>query len=287
MNSNTILIGILFITITILVLIVSVVIVILVARRQRINQQFKEVKLQNELKDQQLTEAKLKDEIKSHQLKEAQYQNKLNDITLASLRAQMNPHFIFNCLNSIKLYTEQNNSAAASEYLSKFSRLIRNMLDNARMEKTSLASEMETLQLYLNMEAMRFKDKMSYEIRIDPNLEGDFIEIPPLLIQPYVENAIWHGIMHKDGAGKVTITVDVLDNMLVITVEDNGIGRLKAAQMKTDNSAHKSHGTQITGDRIALFNEKHKSDASVTITDLYDDQQVAAGTLVTLKILLI
>jgi sensor histidine kinase YesM len=250
---------ILSVTIIILILIVGMIIVILLARRQRINQL----------------------------LKEAQYQNKLNDIALASLRAQMNPHFIFNCLNSIKLYTEQNNSAAASEYLSKFSKLIRNMLDNARVEKTSLATEMETLNLYLNMEAMRFKDKMTYEINMDPNLDADFIEIPPLLIQPYVENAIWHGIMHKEDVGKVTITAaEVQDNMLVITVEDNGIGRTKAAQMKTDNSAHKSYGTQITGDRIALFNEKHKSDASVTITDLYDDDRVATGTLVTLKIVM-
>jgi LytS/YehU family sensor histidine kinase len=252
-------ITILSVTIIILILIVGMIIVILLARRQQINQQ----------------------------LKEAQYQNKLNDIALASLRAQMNPHFIFNCLNSIKLYTEQNNSAAASEYLSKFSKLIRNMLDNARMEKTSLSSEIETLQLYLNMETMRFKDKMTYEVHMDPSLDADFIEVPPLLIQPYVENAIWHGIMHKDGAGKLTITVaEVQNNMLLITVEDNGVGRVKATQMKTDNSAHKSYGTQITSDRIALFNEKHKSDASVTITDLYDDDHNAVGTLVTLKIVI-
>ena len=257
MWSNKILIAVLSATIVILLLIIAMVIVILAARRQNIQQQ----------------------------LNEAVYKNKLNDIALASLKAQMNPHFIFNCLNSIKLYTEQNNSAAASLYLSKFSKLIRNMLDNARSEKTILASEIETLRLYLDMEAMRFKEKMSYEIIVHKNLDTDFIEIPPLLIQPYVENAIWHGIMHKAGNGKVTIKIEETDgDKLVITVEDNGVGRVKASSLKNNASEHKSHGTQITNDRIALFNERYKSNASVIITDLYDSENVPSGTLVTINL---
>ena len=222
------------------------------------------------------------------QLKEAVYKNKLNDIALASLRAQMNPHFIFNCLNSIKLYTEQDNSAAASEYLSKFSKLIRNMLNNARAEKTVLSSEIETLQLYIEMEAMRFKDRIHFEINVVENVDVDFIEIPPLIIQPYVENAIWHGIMHKEGSGKVIINIIQQDatSPLIITIEDDGIGRDKASKLKSNNE-HKSHGTQITNDRIALLNERDQLNASVAITDLYQPNGSPSGTLVTLKLLTI
>ena len=258
MPPGNIIIGILASTIIILLLIVSMVIVVLLARRQSIKQE----------------------------LKEAVYKNKLNDIALASLRAQMNPHFIFNCLNSIKLYTEQNNSAAASEYLSKFSKLIRNMLHNARAEKNILSSEIETLQLYIEMEAMRFKDRMRFEIKVAENVDADFIEIPPLLIQPYVENAIWHGIMHKEGSGKVTVNITQrnTESPLIITVEDDGVGRAKASTLK-NNEDHKSYGTQITNDRIALFNERDRLNASVNITDLYSEDGQAAGTLVTLQLL--
>jgi LytS/YehU family sensor histidine kinase len=257
MFSENLLIGILSATLVILLLIISIVVVIILARRQSMKQQ----------------------------LNEAVYKNKLNDITSASLKAQMNPHFIFNCLNSIKLYTEQNDSDAASMYLGKFSKLIRNMLDNARSEKTMLVSEIETLRLYLEMETMRFKDKMTYEIILDKDLDTDFIEIPPLLIQPYVENAIWHGIMHKIGRGKVSIAIRDMDEKgLIITIEDDGIGRTKAATFKNDNSQHRSHGIQITNDRIALFNERYKSDASVVITDIYDNESRPSGTLVTINL---
>lgn len=257
MPSDKILIAILSAIAVILILIIAMIVVVLAARKQKIQQQ----------------------------LNEAIYKNKLNDIALASLKAQMNPHFIFNCLNSIKLYTEQNNAEAASAYLSKFSKLIRNMLDNARSEKTDLSSEIETLRLYLDMEAMRFKEKMTYEIVVDKNMDTDFIEIPPLLIQPYVENAIWHGIMHKSTNGKVTITItESAEGRLTISVEDNGIGRVKASALKNNTGEHKSHGTQITNDRIALFNEKYKSNASVIITDRYDNEQQPIGTLVTINI---
>lgn len=256
---SQVLIAILGVTFIILLLIISMVIVMLVARKQSLSQQ----------------------------LKESVYQNKLTDISLASLRAQMNPHFIFNCLNSIKLYTEQNNSAAASEYLTKFSKLIRNTLENAKAESNLLSAEIETLRLYMDMEAMRIKGKMQYEINIDEAIDTEFIEIPPLLIQPYVENCIWHGLMHKESGGKlkVNITQDEAGEELTIIIEDDGIGRAKANLINAKNALKaRSYGTQITEDRLVLINEKNAAAASVNIMDLFDQQGNAIGTRVTIKL---
>ena len=116
------------------------------------------------------------------QQKEAEFQRNLGDISLTALRSQMNPHFIFNCLNSIKLYTTQNDTVAASEYLTKFSRLIRLVMENSRNDRITLASELNALRLYIEMEAMRFKEKLQYNIHVEKNVETDYIEIPPLLI---------------------------------------------------------------------------------------------------------
>ncbi len=253
MDSKDLLIGIIGITFTLLFFITIIVLVIFAARRQKI----------------------------LRELNESQYQTKLSEVSFSALRAQMNPHFIFNCLNSIKLYTEQNDGATASLYLTKFSKLIRNMLDNARSEQTILSTEIETIKLYLEMEAMRFKEKMTYEIIVDKALDTDFIEVPPLLIQPYVENAIWHGIMHKQNSGKVSVRINGIgENGVEIIIEDDGIGREKAALIGNKNFKHKSHGTQITSERIALFNARHNTNASVKITDLYDNGQQPRGTLV-------
>lgn len=221
------------------------------------------------------------------QLREAAYKSKMSDIAFTALRAQMNPHFIFNCLNSIKLYTEQNNTEAASQYLTKFSKLIRNMLDSGRAENVELSKELESLRLYLEMEAMRFKQKLRYAIQVDPGIDTEFIEIPPLLIQPYVENAIWHGLMHKEEGGTIHIRVSQSDNqaLLIITITDDGVGRDMAAAIKSKTAVpHKSHGTRVTGERIALINEKYGAGAEAVITDLFSPQQQPAGTLVTIKL---
>lgn len=219
-------------------------------------------------------------------LKESEFKSRMNDITFSALRSQMNPHFIFNCLNSIKLYTEQNNSEAASEYLTKFSKLIRRILDSARADNITLASEIELLGLYLEMEGMRFKEKLKYHIEIDKGIDTDFIDIPPLLIQPYVENAIWHGLMHKDEGGTITIHIGMEDGqVLVIMVEDDGIGIEKAEALKSKTAIqHKSFGTKLTAERIALINEKYQTSARVIITNLYDAYNNACGTRVTIKL---
>ncbi|MGZ3871464.1 MAG: sensor histidine kinase, partial [Mucilaginibacter sp.] len=228
--------------------------------------------------------AKEKSEIK---LKQMSFEKKLNDLTLASLKSQMNPHFIFNCLNSIKFYVEKNDTEAASLYISKFSKLIRNILDSARSEKVTLGAEIELIGLYLEMEQMRLKEKLQYKFDIAKNLEIDFIEIPPLLIQPYVENAIWHGLMPKERGGTIIIKVSADENHLFISITDDGIGREKAAELKRkDKFKHTSHGSTLNSDRITMFNTKYKTNTEVMISDLKDEFNYARGTMVTIKLLI-
>ena len=206
------------------------------------------------------------------------------------LRLQMNPHFIFNCLNSIKLYIEQNDSRLASNYLSKFSQLMRLSLVQSRKEKIILTEELTMLKLYLELETMRFKGKLNYVFNIDDNVDVDFVEIPPMLIQPHLENAIWHGLMHKREGGKITINIsqNFIAQTLNVTIKDNGIGRKKAAELKSKAAEkEKSYGTLITNERIAIFNEKFNADTTLIIKDLYDKNNKPLGTLVSINIHLI
>jgi len=241
-----------------------------------------------------LHESRLKTEIAAERLeqhqKEAEFQRQLGDISLSALRSQMNPHFIFNCLNSIKLYTTQNDTLAASEYLTKFSRLIRLVLENSRNDRITLTSELDALRLYMEMETMRFKEKLKYNIAVEKDVDLDYIEIPPLLLQPYVENAIWHGLMQKEEGGRIDITVAMEQNesMLAVNIIDNGIGRARAAELKSKTATkHKSYGMKVTSERLALINQIYKSGANVTIQDLADDKGQPSGTRVTIKIPLV
>jgi hypothetical protein len=219
-------------------------------------------------------------------LQETEFAHKLAETEMTALRAQMNPHFIFNCLNSIKLYTLENDNLKATEYMTKFSRLIRLVLENSRSERITLAKELETLQLYMDMEAMRFKDKVAYQINVADEIDTHYIEIPPLLIQPYIENAIWHGLMHKEGGGLITISVDTrhalyppVETILQITITDNGIGRKAAAELKSKSAtSNKSFGLKMTSERIELINQLYQTQTEVTIEDL------DVGTKVTVEV---
>jgi len=231
--------------------------------------------------------ADLEKEKAQQQQKEAEFQRSLADVSMSALRSQMNPHFIFNCLNSIKLYTTQNDTTAATNYLTKFSKLIRMALENSRSETVTLKAELESLDLYIQMEAMRFKDKLKYNITVDENVDSNFIEIPPLLLQPYVENAIWHGLMHKEEGGQINISVSVLPNesILCISIQDNGVGRQKSEQLRSNSAGkHKSYGTKVTSERLDLINKVYKTGASVTTEDVTNTSGEIAGTLVTIKI---
>jgi sensor histidine kinase YesM len=217
---------------------------------------------------------------------ELNFEQQLAEIQMMVLRAQMNPHFIFNCLNSIQLYTSSNDAAKASDYLNRFSQLIRLVLENSRSKQVTLANELEALRLYLEMESMRFKDKLRFTIDVDTDLDTDLIEIPPLLLQPYVENAIWHGLMHKPEGGLVQVKVEPMkEDCLRITITDDGIGRAKANELKSLSATrHKSFGMKVTGERISLINRLYQTHTRVQVHDLTDAEGNPAGTEVVLEI---
>ena len=217
---------------------------------------------------------------------ETAFEQKIAETEMAALRAQMNPHFIFNCLNSIKLYTLENDSLTASEYLTIFSQLIRLVLENSRSEKVTLQKELETLRLYIELEAMRFKDKVKYQINVAPEIDQQYIDIPPLLLQPYVENAIWHGLMHKKNGGNIRVDVSLLtEHCLQIEITDDGIGRELAAEYKSKSATRqKSFGLKMTSERIDIINQVYKINADVQISDMKDGMNNSMGTKVIIKI---
>ena len=207
---------------------------------------------------------------------------------MTALLAQMNPHFIFNSLNSIDSYIIRNESKQASEYLNNFARLMRLILQNSRSNYISLKDELVALGLYLQMESLRFKNKFSYVVDVQGDLDINATLIPPMLIQPYIENAIWHGIMCKTNgeAGKVELGIYKKDDNLLCTISDNGIGRKKAAELKErkSNSHKRSMGMQITKDRIEIINKLYNLNTSVRIYDLENENGEASGTRVELII---
>lgn len=216
------------------------------------------------------------------------YERKLAGVEMSALVSQMNPHFLFNSLNSIDSYIIKNQSFKASEYLNKFAHLMRLILQNSRTTYISLENEISGLELYLQMECMRSAGGFTYNINIAPDVDVHHIEIPPMLIQPYVENAIWHGLRHLNGGekGRVDISLDMHQEKLRIAVKDNGIGRVQSAilQKRKSGNHKKSMGMQITQNRIEMINKLYQAEASVVISDLYDSQGEAAGTQVTLTI---
>jgi hypothetical protein len=204
---------------------------------------------------------------------------------LKALRSQINPHFIFNCLNAVKSLVLQNQNDAASAYVTKFSRLVRLVLENSRSEWITLEQELETLTLYLDIEQMRFNNRFQYWINLENDVDTEGVKLPPMLIQPYVENAIWHGLMHKEGDGNVTISIlEKSNNQLTINILDDGIGRKKAMELKSKTATQrKSFGMEISADRIHIINQIYKTNAQVTVYDLTDEQTgEATGTRVEL-----
>ena len=233
------------------------------------------LRLEHELELQQLESEKTKVEL----------QQQATELQTQALRAQMKPHFIFNSLNSINRFILQNNKMQASEYLTKFSRLIRLILQNSQAALIPLESELESLQSYLELEAVRFDNHFEFKINVDEKLDTDIIKIPPLIIQPYAENAIWHGLMHKEKKGHLKIELFQDDDMLCCKITDDGIGREKAGELKSKTaSTYKSTGMRITADRIAILQQRKQSDACIKVTDLVLADGSASGTQVLLKI---
>ena len=212
-------------------------------------------------------------------------QHRTAQLEMHALRAQMNPHFLFNSLNSINRFIIQNNSEQASAYLTKFSRLMRLILQNSQNELVSLENEVEALKLYLELEAVRFDHHFTYKIKIDETLDIAALKIPPLIIQPYAENAIWHGLMHKEEKGHLLIELIEDGEFLICRITDDGIGRQKAAELKSKSaSTHKSMGMKITADRISTMKQKKSNQNHIKITDLVLADGIPAGTSVEIKI---
>ncbi len=203
--------------------------------------------------------------VKKH---EAELNAEISDTEMKALRAQMNPHFIFNSLNSISDYIAKNNIKEADNYLTKFAKLIRMILENSEKKEIPLADDLNALELYMQLESLRLNNKFSYEIITDNQIDKENTMVPPLLLQPFVENSIWHGIAKKEGKGKIVVLITKENQMIHCTVEDDGIGRSAAASMNEQVSPRKSLGMKITKSRIAILNRVKKSNASVELSDL-------------------
>ncbi len=196
-----------------------------------------------------------------------------------ALRAQMDPHFIFNSLNSIQHFITTNNKTLALTYLSKFSKLIRQILENSVNHQVLIVDEIRLLEYYIQLEALRFNEKFDHQIDIDKSLDIHNTEIPFLLIQPYVENAIIHGLNNKSDKGSLRVSLQDKEEHILCTVEDNGVGRKRAAQLKKQKK-HISRGMSVTKRRLELLNRDKKNKTLVDVMDLYDQDQCVAGTKV-------
>ena len=201
---------------------------------------------------------------------------------LKALRAQMNPHFIFNAINSIQNFILENNQDSAQKHLTRFSKLIRMVLENSSYENIPLADEIKMLELYLEFETVRFSSRFGFKIIVDDSIDKNNTFIPPLIIQPYLENAIWHGLMHlTDRKGEVIIRFEQFNNYLKCCIDDNGIGRARSMELKKE-SLHKPMGMSITAERIGIINSVFKSKMSVTFADKVNADGTPAGTRVEL-----
>lgn len=208
---------------------------------------------------------------------------KLIETEMQALRSQMNPHFLYNCINSIKYYVVKNQPEQASLYLNKFSKLIRKILNNSQYEFITLEEEIQTLELYLEMEKLRFVEKMHFEIQIDPNLEISFLKIPTMLIQPFIENSIWHGLMQKQSTdGLLELSFEEYENEKIrITIKDNGVGRKMAAELKSKAlEKNKSMGMTMTLARVEHLNETNNLDIKIITEDIVDASGIGQGTTV-------
>lgn len=212
--------------------------------------------------------------IKRKEQQKSEVNKRIANLELMALRAQMNPHFIFNTLSSIQHFISGNNSESALTYLSKFAKLMRVILDNSKKKFVTIAEEINAISLYLDLEKLRFKNKFDYTIDIHPSIDKEYDEMPSMLVQPYLENAVLHGMAHKKTPGEIKISLVIEGYYLVCYVEDNGVGRKKAQEIKRSQTKyHKSQGMSITEDRLQIINKVNDSDLSVSIEDLYPDKE--------------
>lgn len=203
-------------------------------------------------------------------------------IALQSLRREMNPHFIFNSLNSVNQFISENKELEANKYLSSYSHLMRNMMENSNKDFISISNELEQLKKYLSLEHLRFQDQFEYQISIDEQIDTEVTFIPNMILQPHLENAIWHGLRYKEGKGNLLLQFQLLTKKVQITIEDDGIGLTQSQALKTVNQkVHQSRGTTNTLERIKLLNELYKMNISFSITE---KEAPETGTIVVITV---
>ncbi len=213
-------------------------------------------------------------------------ETELNRFRQQALSAQMNPHFIYNSLNSVQSYILKNEREKSSEYLSRLGNLMRRILNNSQYPAITLKEELEALNLYVQMEQVRFQDNFEFLLDVDEKVDLDEVKVPPLIIQPYVENAIHHGLRMKQGKRTLKVQVFRKDQHLCIHIKDNGIGRKRAERInKQKATQHKSYGTEITSKRLSLYSELYHKDIRIAIVDLTDSNSMAAGTRVEIEVI--
>jgi len=215
-----------------------------------------------------------------YQLKQkSKFELKAIQMELKALRAQINPHFTFNIMTSIQHYILDNQPDAAQKYLGKFARLVRSVLDNSETPLVTIEEDLKALDLYVELDTLRFENNFDYKKIIDEEIDVGFDRIPAMLLQPHVENAIWHGLQHKEGKGKITVELKRQEDMLLCSIEDNGVGRKKAQELQSANKTkHKSMGMFISRERLRIINSKNKSNLNVNVRDLEDANGNALGT---------
>ena len=235
---------------------------------------------QHILASQKIIEQNKIDEIKTN------YDAQLKNSRLDALRSQMNPHFLFNALNSIKVYLIQNDKEKAVVYLNKFSMLIRNILEGTRTEFYNLEEELKVIELYMSIENIRFENPIAFEILRKPNDDFSAVKVPPLFLQPFVENAIWHGLSRVKHEKKIQLEiVDSSSTEIILKLKDNGVGRVSAENAKFKKGFKKgSLGLKLTEERFDLFNQKFKFNNSFEFEDLYDHNHKPIGTQVIFRL---
>jgi sensor histidine kinase YesM len=257
-----------------------------IIEEQQANQQLrenhrKELESQLEEKISELKEALQKNEEERLHSLTLSFENEISLLKLDALRSQMNPHFIFNALNSIKAYLIDNNKEKAVYYLNKFAKLIRKILEGSRTDSVTLEEELETIELYLNIENIRFDNTINFMINSSDKVNLSATRLPALILQPFIENALWHGLMLKEGEKNITIGVTSNNGITCLTITDNGIGRVKAKERSDKKSFKKeSLGIQFAQERLNFFNRKYNTNYSFSISDMYDENTDANGTRV-------
>jgi hypothetical protein len=216
---------------------------------------------------------------------QTELQHQLSEVEMKALRSQMNPHFIFNCMNSIYNFMQRNETQQASEYLIKFSNLIRLILENSVHREVPLEDDLKALELYIQMEQLRMNHKFNYTIEVDKDIDPENTLVPPMIAQPFVENSIWHGLNNKSTQGNLTIKINQQDDLLIYCIEDNGeenSNSILADELKENKKS--SLGMSLTQERIDVLNKMNNTNAGFTVADIRGANNAYMGKMVVLHI---